>query len=166
MPKCDNQTYISDLIMGEKGEIECFPLLEKTFGSLKRTKRYDRFDYMNKNSIIELKTRNCFSDSFDNDGGIMFNYSKIEKMKNNNDKRDTYFAFNCIDGLFYWKYDEKTFTTGMGGRKDRGCKEYRLMAKVKSKDMICIFKKKPDFKPYEKPKPLDDFLLMSSDDEN
>lgn len=167
MPSADNKQYQKDLLMGENGEIDAHPLLEKRFGSLQRTKRYDRFDYKNEECIIELKTRNCFSDSFDNDGGLMFNYSKIEKMKKKNDKRNTYFAFNCVDGLFIWKYDDKTFSTGMGGRIDRGCKEHRLMAKVKSKDLICLFKKKPDFPPYEKyrPQPLDDFLLMSSDDE-
>lgn len=158
MPSADNKQYQLDLLMGENGEIDAHPLLEKQFGSLKRTTyKYDRFDYKNEKYIIELKTRNCNHNAFDGNGGLMFNYSKIEKMKKKNDKRETIFAFNCLDGIYYWKYDDKTFTTGMGGRKDRGCKEYRLMAKVKSKDMICL---------YEKPKPFSDFLLISSDEEN
>lgn len=157
MPSTDNKQYQKDLLMGENGEIDAHPLLEKRFGSLQRTKKYDRFDYTNYFYIIELKTRNCNHNAFDGSGGLMFNYSKIEKMKKKKDKKRTIFAFNCLDGLYFWEYDEKTFSTGMGGREDRGCKEYRLMAKIKSKDMICL---------YEKHNPFNDFLLFSSDEED
>tara|TARA_R110000796_G_scaffold127646_3_gene243074 strand:- start:255 stop:722 length:468 start_codon:yes stop_codon:yes gene_type:complete len=155
MPNKANKRYIADEIMGEKGEVFSHSLLEKLFGKLERTKyKYDRFDYKNEKYIIELKTRSCNHNAFDRDKGLMFNYSKIEKMKKSNDKRDTYFAFNCKDGIYCWKYDDEKFSRGIGGRKDRGCVEMREMAYVLSKDMVCL---------YEKPKP---YLLDSSDEED
>tara|TARA_E500000305_G_scaffold49852_1_gene39052 strand:+ start:1061 stop:1537 length:477 start_codon:yes stop_codon:yes gene_type:complete len=158
MPKKDNPRYIADLAMGEKGEQNAQPLLEKVFGRLERTKyKYNRFDFTNEKSIIELKTRSCKHNAFDRDGGLMFNYSKIEKYENSNEKRKVFFAFNCIDGLYYWEYNKDTYTKGIGGRKDRGCIEMREMAKVLSKDMICI---------YKTPNPFDGFLLASSDEED
>lgn len=142
MPHSENPRYKADLIMGERGEVFSHSLLEKSFGKLERTKyKYGRFDYSNDDYIIELKSRSCNHNAFDRDKGLMFNYSKIEKMKENKDKRETYFAFNCIDGIYYWKYDDETFSRGIGGRKDRGCVEMREMAYVLSKDMICLFKK-------------------------
>ena len=158
MPKSDNKRYIADLDMGEKGEVNSQKLLEDMFGELERTKyKYDRFDFTNDKCIIELKTRSCKHNAFDRDGGLMFNYSKIEKYEKSKDKRKVYFAFNCIDGLYYWEYTKEGYTRGMGGRKDRGCIEIREMAKVLSKDMKCI---------YEKTNPFDNFLLDTTDEED
>ena len=87
----------------------------------------------------------------------MFNYSKIEDYKKKKDKRKLVFAFNCKDGIYYWEYNDEKFTTGMGGRTDRGCNEIKLMAKVKSEDMECL---------YEKPNPFDTYCFISSDEED
>ena len=142
MPNKVNKRYKEDLIMGENGEEFTQPLLERVFGKLVKTKnKYDTFDFMNKEYIIELKTRSCNHDAFDRNGGLMFNYSKIEKMLKSKDKRETYFAFNCLDGIYYWKYEEGNYTRSRGGRNDRNCNEYRDMANVLSKDMICLYKK-------------------------
>tara|TARA_R110002020_G_scaffold319420_1_gene535317 strand:- start:178 stop:657 length:480 start_codon:yes stop_codon:yes gene_type:complete len=159
MPLKDNPRYIEDMKIGETGEDTSHPLLESIFGKLKRTiYKYNRFDYTNEEYIIELKTRPTSNhNAYDRDGGLMFNYSKIEEYKKKGDKRKLIFAFNCKDGLYYWEYKDNNFSTGMGGRKDRGCKEYRMMAKVLSKDMITI---------YEKPNPFDEYCFISSDEED
>ena len=158
MPNYNNKRYNEDLIMGEKGEKDAHPLLEKKFGKLTKTSyQFDRFDFKNKKFIIELKTRSCNHNSFDRDGGLMFNYSKIEEMKQKKDKRDTYFAFNCVDGIYYWKYIDGNYTIGMGGRDDRECSEKSLMAKVLSKDMICL---------YKKPNWLDTYCLDTTSEED
>tara|TARA_R110002020_G_scaffold45395_1_gene129888 strand:+ start:6014 stop:6490 length:477 start_codon:yes stop_codon:yes gene_type:complete len=158
MPSCDNQRYIEDLIMGENGEIDAHPHLNARFGELKRTTyTYARIDYTNDKYIIELKTRSCNHNAFDRDGGLMFNYSKIKDYQKKEDKRKLIFAFNCLDGLYFWEYKEENYTTGIGGRKDRGCEEIRKVAKVKSKDMECL---------YKKPNPFDTYCFISSDEED
>ena len=157
MPSCENQRYIEDLIMGENGEIDAHKHLNARFGELKRTTyTYARIDYTNDEYIVELKTRSCNHNAFDRDGGIMFNYSKIKDYQKKKDKRKLIFAFNCEDGIYCWEYKEDNYTTGIGGRTDRGCKEIRKMAKVHSRDMECL---------YKKPNPFDTYCFISSDED-
>jgi len=157
MPLKDNPRYIEDMKIGETGEDTSHPLLESVFGELKRTTyKYNRFDYTNEEYIIELKTRPTSNhNAYDRDGGLMFNYSKLEEYKKKGDKRKLIVAFNCKDGLYYWEYNENNYTTGIGGRNDRGCDEYREMAFIPSKDMITI---------YEKPSVYNTYLLDSDED--
>lgn len=133
-PLKNNKQYIKDMDMGFNAEDVMKPHLERTFGALTKLGKWSPFDYENAEYVIELKTRRCNHDSFDRDGGLMFNYSKIEKIENYGSKK-VVFAFNCLDGLYYWDYDATNFTTAIGGRRDRGCIEMREMAKVLSSDM-------------------------------
>lgn len=157
MPSCDNKRYKEDLITGMSGEINSQPILEAEFGLLnKSTYKWEYIDYDNENYIIELKTRpNDNHNAYDKYGGLMFNYSKIKKYKKKGEVRKLIVSFNCKDGLYYWEYKEGEYTTGIGGRNDRGCDEYREMAYVPSKYMKTL---------YEKPNPFKSYLLDSDED--
>ena len=156
MPPKNNKQYNDDLDFGEKGEIFSKPHLEGIFGKLKKTKdTFNNMDFYNSKFLIELKSRRYKHNQFDYSGGLFFNHSKIEKL-NPNEKREVIFAFNCEDGIYYWRLS-KNYTIGMGGRTDRDCIEIRKMAKILSKDMITIM---------EKPSLFDGFLLASSDEED
>jgi len=138
-----------DYEYGILGEMFSKPHLEKLYGKLTKTRKYDTIDFYNKRYWIELKSRRYKHDAFDFCGGLFFNIEKIEITKRLNEERirrgkkprKVIFAFNCIDGLYYWEYDGGEYTIGEGGRTDRDCDERGRVAKVLSKDMTLIIEK-------------------------
>lgn len=127
MPQNDNPQYLADMSFGFGEEETIKPKLEEHFGKLQKLDKYNPFDFENEEFIIEVKSRRIPHDKYNS---LMFNYSKLEKLEGYEDKKEAIFVFNCEDGIFYWVYDSSQFTIGRGGRCDRGCNEYSVMAFV------------------------------------
>jgi len=107
-----------DLAWGLSNEVLLKTSIERVTGPLKFTGVYHVFDYFNDKSFVELKSRNCKSNTYPT---TMVGMNKITFLKKNLDK-EYYFFFKFEDGLFYWKYCEKIvdFDIKVGGRYDRG----------------------------------------------
>ena len=132
MPHKNNLQYQSDMIFGFSEEERIQPILEAKFGALKKLDKYNPFDFENEVYLIEVKSRRINHNKYNT---LMFSYSKIEKLEGYEDDKDAIFVFNCDDGIFYWEYDSTQFTIGKGGRCDRGCNEYTIMAYVDVKHL-------------------------------
>ena len=103
-----NNKLKEDLKYGNQLENDKKELLEKKFGSLKKTKNiFDPLDFEGDNCFIELKSRRINKDRYNE---TLIGYNKIKKAKNCN--KDCYFCFNFTDGLYYIKYEE-----GIGEKK-------------------------------------------------
>ena len=149
MPSKNNPQYLADMDFGFGEEDTIKPLLEEKFGELHKLDKYNPFDFENEEYIIEVKSRRIPHNKYNS---LMFNYSKIEKLEGYEDRKPAIFVFNCLDGIYYWEYDSSQFTSGRGGRCDRGCNEYSQMAYV----------------PIEHIKPIEEmptFNLFSDDEE-
>jgi hypothetical protein len=82
------------------------------------------FDFYDndKNIFVELKTRRCYSYTYNT---TMIGYNKIRHCKKNLNN-DYYFVFKFINALYYIKYDDNIFGKFMikkSGRDDRGYSE-------------------------------------------
>ena len=75
--KAEVQKY-KDLNMGLNMETALKPVLDNKFGDLKLTSKYDKFDYINDNFIIELKTRRI---KFKQYPTLIFSEKKLIKAK-------------------------------------------------------------------------------------
>lgn len=131
--KAEVQKY-KDLNMGLNMETALKPVLDNKFGDLKLTSKYDKFDYINDNFIIELKTRRI---KFKQYPTLIFSEKKLIKAKTIKDKR-IFFMFKLEDGLYYWEYDkdreniDNEYFIAKGGRKDRGKNEIQNCVNVKN----------------------------------
>ena len=104
--------YQIDVDYGLENERNCQSKIENFFNEkIIKLDYYNDFDFTNKNNnlLIELKSRRCKIDEYED---TMISISKINKakkiIKNKNTKIDIYFFFYYIkDELYYWKYDEK-----------------------------------------------------------
>ena len=83
-------------------EHEVLKDIQNKFGSdLKKTSgRYDRFDFISSNVLIELKSRRCNVETYPD---TMVGYNKIEYAKKHPDK-SVIFCFNFENGLYYHEY--------------------------------------------------------------
>jgi len=131
-PDINNPQYKSDLEFGLTAEIDVKGILENKFGKLKKLGKYHPFDFENNEYLIELKSRRINHNHYPT---AMINLSKLEKT--NNIKKNRIIAFNYMDGIYYWKVDDN-YTTGIGGRNDRGIDEFSDMAFIKYTDLIKI----------------------------
>ena len=96
-------TFTSDYSFGKTQEERVLSKICKFFNEeIKPTAEYCRWDFESFNTIYELKSRNVFSNTYDD---VMINYSKIQPIH-----KAQYFLFNFTDGLFYIKYDQHVFT--------------------------------------------------------
>jgi hypothetical protein len=120
----------------KKEEINLLPkIIEKFNINISLTKNMDRFDYENKDFLIELKTRNNESNKYPT---TIISTSKINyglKIKKN-----MIFIFKFIDCIKYIEYDEKTFKNYENkyfkSRTDRGKDEYNYYTFIPIKDLI------------------------------
>ena len=121
----NNSRFLVDFYNGTTSEINNLPILQKFFNDdtlVRDIDRYAIFDYTNnKNLYIELKTRTCKHNTYND---TMINIIKINKskklFKNGN---QIYFCFQFIDGLYYWKYNEDDILDyRLGGRSERSFK--------------------------------------------
>lgn len=80
---------------------------------------YDPFDYRSNNSLVELKSRRIRHNQY---GDIMIGANKMSIATKT--EKDVYFVFNCLDGIYYWKYNKEEYETNveyrMGGTMKRG----------------------------------------------
>ena len=111
-------------------------IIEKFNINIEQTKNnMDRFDYENKNYLIELKTRN---NNYNKYHTTMISTSKINYGLKLNKKMIFIFKFNdCIkyiqyDNEIFKKYENKYFC----GRKDRGKYEYNYYTFIPINDLI------------------------------
>lgn len=139
-----SKKFQNDLKLGLKSENTSIPLLERIFGEIIKTDRYNKYDFkcLHKPIKIELKTRRCdFGDYPD----LQFELGKIEdgiKYCNDNEGGRCFFVWRCIgkDGnkwgderYYYWELKDGEWFKGMGGRNDRGKDEWRLLCKIENK---------------------------------
>ena len=119
----ETNKFIIDFNKGTQSEIDILPKLKIHFldETIERSlDRYAIFDYTNnKDLLIELKTRNCEYEKYDE---TMINVIKINKSKKLSKTHNIYFLFLFTNGLYYWKYDINELdklTYKIGGRSDR-----------------------------------------------
>lgn len=112
-----------DLQTGLSGENQILPIINKKFGTtFSRTGKYCTYDFESNNVRVELKTRNNSSNKYPT---TLFGANKIEDIDND---YEYYFVFKFTDKIMYIQYDEelfRTFSSGRGGRNDRGREEYK-----------------------------------------
>ena len=122
-----------DLEFGLKCEDELLGLFrEKIDNLLCKTNQNAIVDYISPKTYLELKSRNCNHNRYDE---IMIGKNKIEfAMKT---KKNVYFAYNFYDGVYYYKFNSKDVQDGnitfkLGGRCDRGRDERKICGFIKS----------------------------------
>lgn len=92
-------------------------------------------DYISPKTYLELKSRNCNHDKFED---IMIGENKIRFAEKTN--RRVVLVWNFQDGVYYYDFDKNDITNGkitfrMGGRSDRGKNEKKICAYV-SRDLL------------------------------
>ena len=115
-----------DVEFGTRSELELFDSIKQKFNDITITKltRFDPFDFIGDNKLIEVKTRKNRSDTYPT---TMIGMNKIEYCKNS--ERDIYFIFKFTDKIIYCRYNEvdfNNFEIKEMGRSDRGIKESSL----------------------------------------
>jgi hypothetical protein len=132
-----------DLKFGKKAEEELLPLFREVFDpSLNQTSwSFNSIDFECENTIVELKTRKYrYRDLPD----MMIGMNKVKRVSDEyaKNKRQGYLVFNCLDGIYYWKFNSEELKDAvsyrMGGRKDRGKDETELSAYINKKYCKCL----------------------------
>ena len=102
--------YKIDIDYGLENENLCKSKIEKFFNQkLNKLDYYNDFDFTNNNNLlIELKSRRCTINEYND---TMISISKINKakklIKNKDKKIEIYFFFYYLQNdLYYWKYDD------------------------------------------------------------
>lgn len=119
----------------KQDEINLLPEIIKKFNiNISLTKNMDRFDYENKELLIELKTRNNECNKYP---ATIISTSKINyglKLKKN-----MIFIFKFIDCIKYIEYDENLFRNYINknfkSRTDRGKDEYNYYTFIPIRDL-------------------------------
>tara|TARA_R110002126_G_scaffold18542_2_gene70847 strand:- start:3037 stop:3444 length:408 start_codon:yes stop_codon:yes gene_type:complete len=126
-----NKIKVNDLKFGKLGEIKSAQILQEKFGELFHTEdQYNHFDYYNDKIFLEVKTRNIKGNQYDS---LMFELHKIESgLKHMENGFEVWFAWNCKDGIYLWKLNQKEYFSKFSGRTDRGCDERRILAHIKN----------------------------------
>jgi len=103
------RSFQTDYYAGLAGELASYAALKGLSGTyLSHSKDpFADFDFFSTDCVIELKTRNCF---FDNYEDCMIQMLKVMKASQICDHKDVYFAFRYFDGLYYIKYDPEKFS--------------------------------------------------------
>lgn len=114
----------NDILIGEMNEDLIQLYFEEKFNvKLIRTAQFNEMDFIdeNKTFYLEIKSRNINHNKY---YSTMIGYNKIQYAEKK--KKDVYFIFAFTDGNYYYKYNNKdNFDVQIGGRKDRGCAEYK-----------------------------------------
>jgi hypothetical protein len=102
-----------------------YPIIKEYFHleNLRQTSKYHKFDYINDEYHIELKSRKILSDTYDY---LFFNYDKITYGLSKNVKMILIFEY--IDKVLYIEYDKEKFdkyeVKRINNRNDRNKAEY------------------------------------------
>lgn len=103
-----------DYTYGKKNEAIVLPKLRELLQTdLTPEPQYASFDFANGNRTVfcELKTRKCTHNRY---ATLYVNESKADTArqgKKENPNRRYYFAFQCLDGIWYIEYDADLFET-------------------------------------------------------
>lgn len=128
-----------DYAVGQQNELKNFKLMCENFDNeLKHTSRFSLFDYESENTVVELKTRKCMSNTYPT---TIVGTNKFDKLNSGDDIRSAYFVFEFIDGIYYWKYDKgqlDTFEMREYCRTDRGRFERRMHYSIPIKHLVKI----------------------------
>tara|TARA_R110002124_G_scaffold17446_1_gene72876 strand:+ start:792 stop:1226 length:435 start_codon:yes stop_codon:yes gene_type:complete len=130
-----NDIKNKDLYKGFKNEDKVFEYLKNNkYPKIKKSKRqYAIFDFKVKKLKIEVKSRNCFSNSYET---TMVGFNKIRHLEKYDYKGEFYFLFE--DGLYCWEYNSAEYHTRLGGRTDRGSREIKEYAYIKKEYLKLI----------------------------
>lgn len=113
-----------DLITGEIQEMRLKEIIKKFWNiNIIKTKQNNELDFksLDNDLYFEIKGRNNYYNTYNT---TMIGYNKIKYIKELNLKCIFIFAF--IDGDYYYEYNyNDNFEIKIGGRKDRGKKEYK-----------------------------------------
>jgi len=137
-----NSLFRKDYNFGIKAEDLLLQKFCDTFGNVQKSKQETTpYDYLGENIYIELKTRRNTKDKYDT---TMIGKNKIDWASSIiKEKPETkiYFAFNFLDGLYYWEYKERNLcdlTFANGGRWDRGIAEIKEYCYIPVNKLIFI----------------------------
>ena len=111
-----SKTY--DIIYGEENELTILDILKNKIPDVKRTKKFDEFDYETPSLKIELKSRRCNHNTYPT---TMIGLNKVKKCEDPNLRY--LFIFKFEDKTLWCEYNEdvfKNFEIKAGGRCDRG----------------------------------------------
>ena len=124
--------YELDRKFGLKNEDIVFDILNEVATNVKKTDRYNIYDYECDKYHYELKSRNIASYVFPT---TMLPYNKIKHSKKVN--KPVIFLFSFIDGLYFWiEKDTVTYEIKEGGRYRDGKKETSLYAYINCDELI------------------------------
>jgi hypothetical protein len=134
------EKYEADREFGIAEEEKQFAVLKSKFGDdLERmTGRYCKMDFKSQNCYVELKSRRCNKDTYED---TMVSESKLKYAEKRG--TPTFFAFNFQDGIYYWKYNKEDIENGKvnirdGGRFDRGRPEKNSYAFIHKDLLVAI----------------------------
>ena len=104
--KQSQRTLEQDHMQGKAAENDCLQALQTLTQHrlVHHTDRYAPWDYESVTTVIELKDRNCFYDTYED---TMINGLKVDRARNQ--IKRVFFAFKYIDGLYYIKYNKDLF---------------------------------------------------------
>lgn len=125
-----------DLNFGLGEEDKLLEVFRERFDKcLCKTNQYSIMDFISPKTYLELKSRNCNHDKFDD---IMIGENKIRFAQKSNKK--VVLVWNFQDGVYFYQFDKTDIESGkitfrMGGRTDRGKNEKKMCAFV-SKDLL------------------------------
>lgn len=130
--------FINDISFGLGKEIQLENSI-KTYFNFKHINKLSKFhcmDYNCENDYIELKSRRFNHNKYET---TMIGINKIQFAQSNKDK-NIYFLFAFDDGCYMYKFDSNDkFETTIGGRQDRGKKEYKLYYYIPITSLVKIF---------------------------
>jgi len=130
-------TILTDYRYGLTKENETLKDLKKKFGdNIEKTKgKFNRFDFTNGETLIELKSRRCYSNTYPD---TMVGLNKYMYAMKNRDK-EIIFCFNFNDGLFYHTFNPSLmYDMRKGGRTDRGKEELKDYFFIKTEHLTKI----------------------------
>jgi hypothetical protein len=122
-----------DLTLGLKSELTNFEKIKKMVNdeNLKRTtNKYDKYDYIGDNCVVELKTRRVRHNTYPT---IFIGWNKIQYwLKHLMYKKDLFIFYKFNNGLFYVHFkkgdatliDKCTVQLNQFARNDRGLDEF------------------------------------------
>ena len=113
-----------DIKKGKEAEDKLYDLFKIVFDSelIKDENKYAIFDFYSNKTLVELKSRN---NNFNDYKTTMVGMNKVNYGIKS--KKNVYFVFEFLDGLYYWKLDYKElseFEIKTGGTIARGRNEF------------------------------------------
>ena len=111
---------------GEKAENELHGKIVSVFGDVRRTGKWDIFDYVGDDIQIELKNRRILYNQYPT---IMIGLNKLKVAEKS--EKETWFCWNFTNGLYKWKFNKDEYEIEEGGRCDRGYDERKACGFIK-----------------------------------